>query len=165
MSAFLLACRFVGAWLLVAGPTYQAGLELDAEELEFHRIHRLIQEVAPPPVSPLWWLLPPVKLVLNRIQFNQHRNRLMERLSSADLAAMWRFSNKATGWLLVAGGGLLLAMNETRELTQLFSWSHWAYAALCAGLSILCVANTLFRLKQTRRLLAKKAALQPAQAE
>ena len=156
MDAFLMGCRFVGAWLLVAGPMYQAGLELEAEDIEFVRIHRIMKELAPPPISPLWWLLPPVKLVLSRIAFYRYRNRLVERLSAADLAAMWRFSNKATGWLLVAGGGLLMAISQTRELVERFGWSALAYAGTCLSLSALCLANTLFRLAQTRRFLARK---------
>jgi hypothetical protein len=29
MSLFLLACRFLGSWLLVAGPVYQAALSCE----------------------------------------------------------------------------------------------------------------------------------------
>jgi hypothetical protein len=56
---------FFGAWLLFAGPLYQANLELRAEDIEVDRIRAAAKEApAPEEVSKWWWLVPPVHWVL-----------------------------------------------------------------------------------------------------
>jgi hypothetical protein len=58
-------CGYVGAWLLVAGPIYQAALELQEQDIERDRIQQVTAQVpAPAPVSAWWWLLPPVRYLL-----------------------------------------------------------------------------------------------------
>ena len=42
-------CGFVGGWLLVAGPVWQAALELAEEEIDQEAIEHVKQIVQPPP--------------------------------------------------------------------------------------------------------------------
>jgi len=58
-SAAVAWAGFAGAWLLVAGPIYQAAIELEAEEIERDAIRDAAQAVpGPPPNSRWWWLIP-----------------------------------------------------------------------------------------------------------
>jgi len=61
MHGAILWCGFVGAWLLVAGPVYQAALELDAEEVARDALENAANRLPPTPQpSVWWWLIPPV---------------------------------------------------------------------------------------------------------
>ncbi|MGH7241467.1 MAG: hypothetical protein ACREGB_04175, partial [Candidatus Saccharimonadales bacterium] len=61
METFVLWLGFIGAWLLFAGPIYQAALELQDEDIEMDRIRAAGRKVEKPAdVSVWWWLLPPI---------------------------------------------------------------------------------------------------------
>ena len=105
MAVLFAVAAYLGAWLLVAGPVYQAAVELGEEQFEHDAIDR-VQRSLPAP-------------------------RRMERFIS--------FTNKATGWLLVAAGAFLIALRETWELCEVAHLAPWAFAllvvvALLAGL-------------------------------
>jgi hypothetical protein len=67
-----LVAGFFGAWLLFAGPLYQANLELRAEDVEVDRIRAAKEAPAPDEVSKGWWLVPPVHRVLRRRRQEAH---------------------------------------------------------------------------------------------
>jgi len=74
MHILILWLGFAGAWLLVAGPLYQAALELQEQEIEHERIHELQKSIPQPqPVSLYWWLLPPIKLYLEQLRSRRYR--------------------------------------------------------------------------------------------
>jgi hypothetical protein len=77
VHVLILCCGFVGAWLLFAGPLFQAVLELRSEEIEFDRLRELGTTVpAPPAPSSWWWILPPVAWMKHRRRRELHQ-RLM----------------------------------------------------------------------------------------
>ncbi|MFT3835627.1 MAG: hypothetical protein QM723_01350 [Myxococcaceae bacterium] len=156
MQLFLLACRFLGSWLLVAGPVFQAALELQGLDFEWGRLRTKMRELAPPKVSPLWWLVPPVKLILERRYLRSARERLTATLSAEELEGMMEFTNKSTGWFFVAGGGLLLAINATWEVAEHFKLPSWLFVVLCVVFALLCALNTQARLWRTHADLEKK---------
>lgn len=156
MELFTHWCGFIGAWLLVAGPIYQASLELRSEDIVDRDLETAAKQIAKPPkISAWWWLLPPIKLYLERRRSNQYRRAFISVLSPEDTQAMISFINKATGWLFVAAGGLLIATKETYELTEALELAGWAFWAAVVGLSILCVLNTAYRIARSERVIAK----------
>jgi hypothetical protein len=117
---------FLGSWLLFAGAIFQAALELKEQDVERERLHEVKKEISiPRNVSFWWWLLPPVKLILERIQTHKWRREYFNVLIAEDREALVNFTQKAKGWLFVAGGGLLLAVEETWRFTQLFHLIWW----------------------------------------
>ena len=96
---------FLGAWLLFAGPVFQASVELRAEDEASERMHHLSDGLPPPPrVSNWWWLLPPVRLVLSSRRSKDYRESVLAALSTEDLQLITRYLNIARGWMLVGLG-------------------------------------------------------------
>lgn len=140
---------FLGAWLLVAGPLYQAALELRDENLEQDHFDKAREQVNNVPhVSVWWWLIPPVKVYLERRRDARFRREFMNHLSDTDLEAMVSFMSKATGWAVVSLGGFLLAVNETYELTKVFDAPiHLFWILLVVGL----FASIFYVISRVRR--------------
>ncbi len=119
MHAVVLWFGFLGAWLLVAGPVYQAGVELRAEEEASERFRHLATRVeAPATVSAWWWLLPPVHVVLTQRRRAELRRQVVDLLTPEDLEVVRRYLAIARGWTYVAGGAALIALKETWELLE-----------------------------------------------
>ncbi|HEY0816149.1 MAG TPA: hypothetical protein VGE11_22980, partial [Pseudonocardia sp.] len=59
-------------------------------------------------------------------------------LSDHDLAAITSYADKAVGWMFVAVGGLLLALDQTYRLTDDHSWPTAAFWPLSAVASTSC---------------------------
>lgn len=110
---------FVGAWLLVAGPFFQAVIELSEEQFtrsEFQTITATTP--APAPISPWWWLLPPVGYLKQWRRRRDHRDAIMRQFTPVQREVMVRFTDKATGWLFVASGAFFIAVKETWNSTR-----------------------------------------------
>jgi hypothetical protein len=157
MQLALIFGRFFGSWLLVFGPVYQAAIELTGQDVAFDRIRSLAKSVVPKKASAWWWLLPPVKMVLDRHYLNQAREQSLRTMGHGELAAFLAFSNKALGWMYVGGGGLLLAFCETQELVVRFSLGIAGWIGINVLLFTLCVMSTRFRIKRTGEFLSKGA--------
>ncbi len=145
---------FVGGWLLVAGPVYQAALELQGEGLERDRLQAIRAKMARPAHSSAWWwLLPPAKLMIERRNSEQYRRKFLASLPKEDAEAMVAFIDKAVAWLYVALGGLCIAAKETYELVEQLhagiGW-FWVLVAVCALAS---VANTAIRMSRSEAAL------------
>ena len=131
MSAVVAWCGFLGAWLLFAGPVYQASLELREQDAVTDEVQQAMQVVAaPPPVSAWWWRLPPVRLVLESRRWKGRREAMMTTLTAAQRKKVVQYLNKTTGWLFVAFGGFLIAVKETWELSERYEWPIWVFAVL-----------------------------------
>ncbi|RLV49127.1 hypothetical protein D9V37_11210 [Nocardioides mangrovicus] len=131
MHELVLWAGFLGAWLLVVGPLFQALLELQDEELEQDRIRDTMLSMAPPgPVSRWWLLLPPVWWVKHNRRRAEFMEQLLAHLSDEDYEAFSSFMKKARGWIFVGLGGLLIAAKETWELVEGHEWPSWLFWAL-----------------------------------
>jgi hypothetical protein len=139
VNGFIAWCGFLGAWLLFAGPVFQAALELREQEIERDRIAATSAAVPKPAaISNWWWLLPPVHYALTHKRTEAYRASVLAALDSEDVAALFRYVSKAIGWLLVGLGGLLLAITETWNLTEHYDWPvviFWILTVGMAGLS------------------------------
>ncbi|MCW2842736.1 MAG: hypothetical protein JWN22_652 [Nocardioides sp.] len=159
MHEAILWCGFLGAWLLVAGPLYQAVLELEAEELQVDRIRALGETVpAPPEISAGWWLVPPVRWLLVRRRRERHQQEILNQMSDDDFDAMTGFVNKAVGWLLVGAGGFLIATKETWELVVGLAWAHVAFWLLMVLMFALSIGHIAARSAHTRRAADARSA-------
>jgi len=147
-------CEFLGAWLLVAGPLYQAALELHDEDIETERIKSVKKGIQnPQAISIWWWLVPPIKVALEQRRSKRYRRAYLRALSEEDANALVAFISKATGWLYVATGGLLLAVAATYQLMQI---SHYPIAVFWVAVIImpmLSVGNVIYRVSKNRRIL------------
>jgi hypothetical protein len=137
MHTFILWVGCVGAWALVAGPVFQAAVELSEQELDRAKLAAIRDDVGPPPdVSRWWWLIPPVKYVLERRAGKRYRDEVFAALPAEDRADYVDYMNKATGWLLVAFGGLCIAAKETWELLEHYHLHVWVWVLVMIGLFV-----------------------------
>ncbi len=158
MDVIIAWSGFLGAWLLVAGPIYQAAIELEEEDVERDVIADASATVeAPPRVSPWWWLLPPVAYLLHRRRGRVYRQAVMEVLAPEHLEQIIRFGNKATGWLFVALGAFFIAVKETWELGEIYHWPVIIFWSLIIVMLIASAVNTIVRMRRTHVMLGESA--------
>jgi hypothetical protein len=131
---------FLGAWLLFAGPIFQASVELRAEDEATERMERATDALPPPrPVSNWWWLLPPVRMILSSRRSQEYRETVLAALSPEDLDVIVRYINIARGWMLVGAGAFLIALKETWELVEHQEWPTWLYWVLIVFMAVLAL--------------------------
>jgi len=161
MTGLIAWCGFFGAWLLVAGPIFQAAVELHDEDVARDEFEAASKAVVPryPPASPWWWLLPPVAYYLWRKRSDRFRRAVMTQLGPEVLEQFISFINKATGWLYVAAGASLIAVKETWELAEHEEWHHWVFWVLIVFMALVAVGNAAFRMFRAQRVLEKHARL------
>jgi hypothetical protein len=156
MAYFIAWCGFAGAWLLVAGPAFQAVLDFTDEDFGRDELDEARRRIDVRRVSPWWLLLPPVWYFLKHRQNREYRRTIMHSLTPERQEGMIRFSNVATGWLFVAGGALLLAIKETWEVTELYDWPVAAFVGMLVAALLACLGYLLYRAKWTQSLLEHK---------
>lgn len=138
VHVFILWVGFLGAWFLVAGPIHQAAGELREQELDREALAAAGRGVVEPqPVSRWWWLVPPVKYLRERRRNRTFREAVFQALDPADREDFVDYMTKATGWLLVAVGGLCIAAKETWELLDHFELDAGVWVAVVAVMSLL----------------------------
>jgi hypothetical protein len=167
MHSLSLWAGFVGAWLLVAGPIWQAVVELRGEEFERERFTAAM-DVVPPrqPVSSWWWLLPPLHFVVNRRSKERWQDQIVAAMSDSDAEALSSFMAKVRGWMLVGTGGLLIAVKETYELVEGHEWPTWVFWVLVVVMTLGAASQAAFQSAQDERAAAKRrAAAEPAPAQ
>ena len=158
MHAVIAWSGFVGAWLLVAGPLFQAAVELDEQGDRRSGAARAARQVDRPRLSPWWWLLPPVAYVLERRRQRQFRQQLFDTLTQDELEGFVQFTSVATGWAMVAAGAFFIAVKETYEVTELYEWPVGAFVALLVAMLAACAVNTVVRVRRAHALIETKAA-------
>jgi hypothetical protein len=145
---------FVGSWLLVAGPLYQAAIELHEMEVDREGMHSIAQQLPRPKMpSPWWWLLPPVMYVLARRAGEQNQRAIFAAMTEAQRNQFISFRNKSAGWLTVALGAFLLAAGETWEIVEHYHWPQWVFWALIVVMLGAAVVNTTLRMTGSDRAL------------
>ena len=151
MSTAIAWCGFFGAWLLVAGPLFQATRELEEEGFERDSLTAAAAKVPrPQPISGLWWLFPPAHFFIQQRRSEEYKRAVWEVLPAEHRMAVRSFRDKADAWLYVAGGAFLIAIKETWELHEAYEWPEWAFWALLVVMTILCVALTAARMRRRR---------------
>jgi len=153
METFFEWLAFIGAWLLFAGPIYQAALKLQDEDIEFDRIRAAGSKIErPPKVSSWWWILPPIKFYKELKRGNINRQSIIKALPSEDVEAIISFNSKATAWLMVAVGGLCVACQESYTLTQHNKWNNIVLLLLIVGMFGLSILNLVSRLNRAKEI-------------
>ena len=156
MHELIAWCGFLGGWLLVAGPVFQAALELAEEGFERDAVAgaRSRAQDRVEAVSPWWWLLPPVGYYLARRRADRVRDAALRELDPDQRASVTSFMNKANGWIYVALGGSLIATKETWELCEAHEWSAAVFWVLAPSMALLCASSAAARMARTRELTA-----------
>lgn len=158
MELIILIGGFLGAWLLVAGSVYQAALELRDQDLAVEHLRTAGEKRhRPKHVSPWWWLLPPVKIMLEKSSKDAFRREYFNNLSKDDSAALLSFMNKATAWLYVGLGGFLIAAKETYELSEHLHIHIGIFFAVVFLLLLGALSNTAMRVRRSERILRSKS--------
>lgn len=103
---------FLGDWLLFIFSMYQAGLELQSYEQFLNKYRNYSIKLNK--VSPLYWILPPYKIYLEK----KRATKILESIvkSQSQFNDIFNFLNKATAWWYVSIAGLLNAIYSTNEL-------------------------------------------------
>jgi len=149
---------FLGAWLLVAGPLFQAAVELDGQGDRRSGVTRVARQADRPRLSPWWWLLPPVAYVLERRRQRQVRQHVFDALTPDEVEGFVEFTSVATGWAMVAAGAFFIAVKETYEVAELYEWPVAVFVVLLVVMLAVCAANTVVRVRRAHGLLATTAA-------
>ncbi len=153
MHELILWSGFFGAWLLVAGPLYQAALELGEENIsreDMAGVQRNEPESRP---SGWWWLIPPVGYWKQRRYAQSERKAMMAALPHDVMANWLTFMNKATAWFYVASGAFLIALKETYELVEGHEWPTFVFWALVVVMAGIATGNTAVRMSRDQELV------------
>ena len=152
-NPFIAAIGALGAWLLVAGPLYQASMELREQGLAQRR---QLPETIPHPrrISGWWWLLPPVAYWKHHSERERLRRLVLAALPATDVERMISFSTTARGWLVVAGGATLIGVKETWELVEIAGWPTFVTGVIAAVALLVSVGNAAVTASRTDRILA-----------
>lgn len=112
----------IGAWLLFGAPLLQATTELHEEVAGWEAIKKRFQtsnKISIKKISLWWWLLPPIKIFLERRKIKKIKHAYADiKLSDDTHKVLHRFSLKANGWIGVTLGGWLVAISTTWELVE-----------------------------------------------
>jgi hypothetical protein len=154
MDVFIHWAGFAGAWLLVAGPLFQAAVELRDEVLDREQFEQLKTDLPPRErISGWWWLLPPVAYYKNRTRNDRYQKAMMAALPRSAREQFVGFMNKATGWFTVAAGAFLIALKETWELVELYELPVAIYWVAVVLLTVAAIANTVTRMVRADAIL------------
>ena len=157
MEALVLWLGFLGAWLLFAGSIYQAALELQDEDIEIDRIRAAGARVEPARKTSVWlWLLPPLKVYLERRHKKEYQRRFIDALSHEDLEAIVSFRSKTSAWLFVAVGGICIACKESYELGEHYSWSTLQLIGAVITLLLLSILYLISSLIRAKKIVKTK---------
>ncbi len=122
MTFLIPVIETIGAWLLFAAPLLQATTELHEEVTGWEAIRTRFHTSTKIPIKQVslwWWLLPPVKIILERRKISKIKQVYADVTLSDDThKSLRRFSLKANGWIGVTLGGWLVAISTTWELVE-----------------------------------------------
>lgn len=158
-AKFILIIEMIGDWLLFAGPLLQAAIELREEADGWDDVHKHLREAVksddwPKRVSFLWWLLPPVKIHLERKRSDKAQSIISRELSEDELKMFRVFGLKARAWVIVSGGAWLMALATSYQvLSQDFGFSLISWLISMILISFICLASitAIFRNKFSYR--------------
>lgn len=137
----------VGAWLLVAGPIFQAYIELTDADLQVFEVRKRLSKLniePPKPVSKWLWLFPPAHFLSTKRIKEDHRMQITMNMDDDTYDLFSSFLHKARGWFLVASGATLIAIKETFELVERLEWSKGIFFCLVIVCFIIAVGNTYY---------------------
>jgi hypothetical protein len=77
----------------------------------------------------------------------------MASLTPEQRAQFLTYSNKATGWFIVAAGAALIGIQQAAELVETLDWPGLATIPLAAAAATAALAYTVRRMHLTQRAL------------
>lgn len=137
---------------VVAGPVYQAALELAEQEIDREAFGRVKDAVSEPePVSAWWWLLPPVAFVVQMRRRGAYRNAVWSLIPNQLMVEFVRYGDKSIAWMMVAAGAFLIATRETWKLHHALEWGDVGFWGLLLLMALLSFSFTVYRTRRTER--------------
>ncbi len=156
METLIALAGFAGAWLLVAGPVFQASVELRSEGEVMDRVRSHMGDIPKPrPVSAWWWLLPPVHMFLQSRRSDEFHDAVLAELTPEELEAITRYMKIARGWMFVALGAWLIAWKETWELVEHEEWPTAVFWVLLVAMSMGALGLTVASASRERGMAQK----------
>ena len=158
MNVAITWALFAGSWLLVAGPLYQAAIELNEMEVDRQGFSEIAKRLPRPKMpSPWWWLVPPVMYFLARHVNEQSQRAIFAAMNDTQREQFISFRNKSAGWLTVALGAFLLAGGETWEIVEHYEWPTWMFWLIIVVMVGASVLNTAIQMISHDRMLRRNA--------
>lgn len=159
MSKSIAVISLIGDWLLFSFPLYQGLMELK----EFKALLEEFKQVSKrwSPISPWWWLIPPLKVHKERTRGN---NILREAADTKrERRQVVNFLDKATAWYFVALAGWLKMIASLYELLEQYEVeSIWILVGLVSILTAGGIFNAHYRI-DSRRVVKKETELDSGQ--
>lgn len=155
MSNFIALISLVGDWLLFSFPLYQGLMELK----EFKSLLEEFEQVSKrwKPISPWWWLLPPLKVHKERVRGNHILREAADTKHERHQAI--NFLDKATAWYFVALAGWLKMLTSSYELLENYELKQvWILIGLVVVLTLGGIFNAYYRI-DSKRVSKKEAEL------
>ncbi|MEK0307120.1 hypothetical protein [Bifidobacterium favimelis] len=148
MSYFIAFVSLLSDWLLFSFPLYQGLMELnDYQELlvNFDEISGKWKMV-----SPWWWLIPVVKIQMERTR-GYHILREATKSKSERHRAI-SFIDKATAWYFVALAGWLKMIASSYELLEAFGAEEdvWILLVMVIVMTAIGLFNAYYRISKNR---------------
>lgn len=156
MSNFIAVVSLLGDLLLFSFPLCQGLMELK----EYKQLLEEFDQVSKrwKPISPWWWLLPPIKIHRERIRGNQILREAADTKRERRQAVS--FLDKATAWYFVALAGWLKMITSTYELLETIKVENvWTLIIIVALLSSWGIFNAYYRV-DAKRVARKEAELE-----
>ncbi|WP_294835693.1 hypothetical protein [uncultured Lactobacillus sp.] len=111
ITLFINCISFLGDWLLFAFPFYQGLMELYDYEWFLKEFNQ--SSKAQPKISPLYWIIPIVKIYLEKKRAVKILGSIIKK--DSDLRIVMSFTDKATAWYFVSLGGWLKMVSSLYE--------------------------------------------------
>jgi hypothetical protein len=149
VNGFISWVGFFGGWLLVAGPVYQAGIELREEAFEREAFVKVAERVEQPaPISRWWWLFPPAHYIKSTRRQNEFREAILLEFTQEQRDQLFSFMSKARGWMYVGLGASLIATKETWELCEHYEWSEIVFVVILGAMVSLAFGSVSYQLRR-----------------
>lgn len=143
MDSVILVFEMIGAWLLFGAPLLQATTELYEEVSGWDKIRKKYDVSNRKGIkkhSFWWWLLPPLKIYLEKRRIRKIKQHYADtKLSAATHKELRQFSLKVNGWSGVTLGGWLMALSTTWTFTEKCRMSIGIWLVLVIFLSYVSI--------------------------
>lgn len=158
VDQFIAIVSLIGDWLLFTFPLFQGLMELqEYQELldDFDQLSKNWDEV-----SPWWWLVPIVKIQLERKRGHEILRQATRTRSERRRALS--FLDQATAWYFVSVAGWLKMVSSTYELLEIYDAKEniWLLVLLVVLLTAGGLFNAYYRIDR-KRIGQKEKELKP----
>jgi len=118
---FIKIIEILAGWLLFTFPMYQGLMELSDYRNIFSKFDQYRGDYHE--ISPWYWLIPPVKIILERNRAMKVIKRFVK--SDHDIKVFISFNDKATAWYFVSLGGWIDLITSIYDILEGLHLTHF----------------------------------------